>query len=185
MPKPAMNGVAAVAERLGIAPADPDQHGERGDGADLGHHREHVLGAREAAVEERQARARSSSARAGWRSSSRRCRPCRRSAPAAARRSLRRRRRSRRRSSAAAARGAPQVSLRIENRRYPSCLLKARLRRFRRCGCASPARDRGRRSCRRRSGRCWRLCWIVSTTCGDHRVGDGDLELHLGHECRS
>ena len=34
--------------------------------------------------------------------------------------------------------------------------LKARPRRFPRCGCARPVRDRRRRSCRRRSSRFWR-----------------------------
>ena len=49
------HGVAAIAERHRIAPANPDQHRESSDGADLGHHRKHVLGPGEAAVEKGEA----------------------------------------------------------------------------------------------------------------------------------
>ena len=46
---------AAVGEGEAVAVEHPDHHHEAGDGEDLHQHREHVLGADEAAVEQRQA----------------------------------------------------------------------------------------------------------------------------------
>ena len=75
---------AAVGEGEAVAVDHPDHHHEAGDGEDLHQHREHVLGAHEAAVEQRQAGDGHQQHERGRDRASRRC--CRDRAPGSGRR---------------------------------------------------------------------------------------------------